>query len=98
MNDVGGMEGFGPIPIDDGHVEADWQARFMALSSALLGKVFENDEMRDAAERLDPVYYLTAPYWEKWLAAFELVLVEKGVLQPDELYDPSVDADDHHHD
>jgi nitrile hydratase len=93
------MEGFGPIPLDDDHepVEADWQARFLALTSALRGPdgLFDTDEVRDAVERLDPVTYLTAPYWEKMIAAFEMVLVDKGVVQPDELTEPSGDDDAH---
>jgi len=38
-----------------------------------------DDELRDAIERLPPLQYLAASYWERWLGALELLVVEKGV-------------------
>jgi nitrile hydratase len=83
VNDVGGVEGFGPIDTteSDEPFHADWEARVYALIVTLIGKgMFSLDEFRDAIERLPPERYLGASYYEKWLAGVETVLVERGVV------------------
>ena len=88
MNDLGGTEGFGPIDTSesDEPFHADWEARVYALNIALLSKRLYNvDEFRDAIERLPPARYLEASYYEKWLAAIETLVVERGVLDRDAL-------------
>ncbi len=88
VNDVGGMEGFGPVAVtgDDPAFRADWEARVFALNTALLrAGVYALDEFRDAVERMPPVEYLEASYYRRWLAAIQMLLVEKGVVAADEL-------------
>lgn len=91
VNDVGGMEGFGPVPLrpDDGDApafEADWQARVFALASALVhAGVYELDEFRDAIERMPVPQYLAASYYQRWLHAIETLCVDKGVLAAEDL-------------
>jgi nitrile hydratase accessory protein len=83
INDVGGMEGFGPVDPsrDDPPFHADWEAQVFALNGALLRRgVYTLDEFRDAIERMPPTAYLEASYYERWLAAIRTLLVEKGVL------------------
>jgi len=41
--------------------------------------VVNDDELRDAIERLPPQQYLAAPYYERWLGALEMLVAEKGV-------------------
>ena len=82
IHDVGGMEGFGPVDPDDDRqpFHADWEARVYALNVALLREgIYELDEFRDAIERLDPATYLRSSYYERWFAAIERLLEEKGV-------------------
>ena len=86
INDLGGTEGFGPIDTSESSepFHADWEARVYALVFALLGKGLYNiDEFRDAIERLPPARYLEASYYEKWLAAIERLVVERGVVDRD---------------
>jgi hypothetical protein len=88
INDLGGMEGFGPVdPTDDGQpFDADWEARIYALQLALLRRgVYGLDEHRDAIERLPPARYLAASPFERWLEAIEILLVEKGVVAAGDL-------------
>ena len=88
MNDVGGMEGFGPVHVtgDEPPFKADWEARVYALASALLAaEVFNLDEFRDAIERMAARDYLAASYYERWFAAISTLLVEKGVATAEEL-------------
>ena len=88
VNDVGGMEGFGPIVRDDGQepFHADWEAHVFAMVQALLGAgVFNLDEFRDAIERMPPDEYLGSSYYEKWFHAIRTLCVEKGVLSAEEV-------------
>lgn len=88
VNDVGGMEGFGPIDIDDEApgFGADWEARVWALNVTLVGQGhYTVDEFRDAIERMPPDEYLAAAYYERWLAAITTLLVEKGLVADGDL-------------
>lgn len=80
---MGGQEGFGPVPTgQDGGppFAADWEARVYALANVLRRRgVFNDDQLRDAIERLPPGQYLAAPYYERWLAAIEMLVTERGV-------------------
>jgi nitrile hydratase len=89
INDVGGVEGFPPIvpEPDPEPFHADWEAHLFAMNRALIGHgVYNLDEFRDAIERMDPQAYLAAGYYERWLAAVQTLLVEKGVLTEEELH------------
>jgi hypothetical protein len=88
---MGGQTGFGPVPTgQDGdppptsparYFAADWEARVYALAAVLRRRgVFNSDELRNAIERLPPDRYLAASYYERWLAAIEMLVQEKGVL------------------
>ena len=43
------------------------------------------DEMRRAIESLEPELYESISYYEKWTAALEILLLEKGVLSKEEI-------------
>jgi hypothetical protein len=86
VNDVGGQTGFGEIAVeaDEPPFHADWEARVYALNAALLRRgAYNLDQFRDAIERMPPAEYLTASYYERWLAAMERLVAERGLL-PDE--------------
>jgi nitrile hydratase len=80
---MGGQAGFGPVPVGDADrspFAADWQARVYALAAVLRRRgMFNDDELRDAIERLPPEQYLAASYYERWLGALETLAAEKGV-------------------
>ena len=80
---MGGQTGFGPVPVgEDGEpaFAADWEARVYALAAVLRRRgLFNDDELRDAIERLPPAEYLAASYYERWLAAIEALADRKGV-------------------
>ena len=51
-----------------------------ALAAVLRRRgLFNDDELRDAIERLPPAEYLAASYYERWLAAIEALADRKGV-------------------
>ena len=71
---MGGMHGFGRIVVetDEPVFHAAWEGRVRALVSLALAKRIANiDAFRHAIERLDPVEYLSAGYYGRWLGALE---------------------------
>jgi nitrile hydratase len=81
-HDVGGKDGYGPIAreADEPPFHREWEARVFALNRALLRRgIYDLDEFRYAVERL-PEEARAAGYYERWLAAIELLLREKGCL------------------
>lgn len=88
IHDLGGMHGFGPVaptPSEPPFKE-EWEKRAMAMFAAVAGGGFFNvDEFRYAIERMDPVHYLSSSYYEHWLHALELLMIEKGIITRSEL-------------
>lgn len=88
MNDIGGMQGFGPVdPREDpAPFHDDWEAHVFAIDAALdAAGLYQTDEFRDAIERMPPADYLSASYYERWFAAIRMLLVEKGWLTQEEI-------------
>ena len=88
INDVGGMQGFGPVrrEADGPAFHADWEAQVFVINQALLGRgVYNLDEFRDALERIPPQEYLASSYYENWLRAITVLLAERGVLTEEEM-------------
>ena len=94
---MGGMDGFGPVVSEQNEpvFHADWERRAYALVSLAMGAVQTNvDEFRHAIERIPPARYLASSYYERWLAAAEALLVERGIVTREELLakqDASID-------
>ena len=82
VHDMGGMHGLGPLdPSDDVVFHEEWEGRTLALARVLLaGMHFSLDEFRHAMERIEPSYYLTSSYYERWLEGSITLMVEKGVV------------------
>ena len=82
VHDMGGMPG-GPIDRGQHEVE-DWERLADAINGALGAKGLQStDELRRAIESLED--YRDLSYYERWVAATEKLLVEKGVLSSDEI-------------
>jgi nitrile hydratase len=88
VHDMGGMDGFGAVVREAGEpvFHADWERRLFALViSAMPAADVNIDEFRHAIERIPPGRYLASSYYERWLAAFETLLVERGIVVREEL-------------
>ena|ERR1700687_1864652 len=88
VHDMGGMDGFGPVvrEADEPVFHAEWERRVFVLVSSALGAAQINlDEFRHAIERIPPGQYLASSYYERWLAAAETLLVERGMITREEL-------------
>ena len=74
-------------PIDrEEHQHSDWELRVDALHQVLGRKGLRStDEMRRAIESLPPEEYESISYYERWTAALEILLVEKGILTASEI-------------
>jgi len=88
IHDMGGMDGFGPVVREQNEpvFHAGWEGRVYAIASLATGLVpFSADEFRHAIERTPPERYLASSYYERWLAAVETLLVERGVVTREEI-------------
>jgi len=88
VHDLGGMDGFGPVVRDQDEpaFHSEWEQRMFVLAlSTMAARCFNVDEFRRTIERIPPVQYLTASYYERWLYAVEALLAEKGIVTRDEL-------------
>jgi hypothetical protein len=84
-HDRGGEPNDEPIDQSD-HQKMDWEMRADALHQVLGQKgIRRTDEMRRSMESLDPDLYRSLSYYERWTAALELLMVEKGFLTSDEI-------------
>ena len=85
VHDRGGWTNETPIDLSE-HQIMDWEQRVDALHSVLSSKGLRTtDEMRRAIESLDEERYVSMGYYERWTAALEILLVEKGVLTTQEI-------------
>jgi nitrile hydratase len=78
---------YGPIEREANEpvFHARWEARTFGISSFLLALFGGNtDAFRRAMEQLSREAYMSG-YYQRWLAAFERMLVRAGYLGPDEL-------------
>src|SRR3712207_8733521 len=87
-HDMGGMHGFGPVVREENEpvFHGEWEKRVYGVMRAAMAQGLYNiDEMRHAIERMPPDEYLASSYYERWLAAAERLLDEKGVVSAEEL-------------
>ncbi|MEM7411385.1 MAG: nitrile hydratase subunit beta [Myxococcota bacterium] len=84
IHDLGGMVGFGAIDPegDEPTFHAPWEATAFRINVAAIAllRAYNTDEYRHAIERMEPVHYLQARYYERVLTGATSLLVEKGVL------------------
>lgn len=84
VRDLGGSSG-GPIEKSQHEIE-DWERLADAVTIVLDKKgIKTTDEHRRAIESLDPERYSKLGYYERWIAATEILLVEKGILTGEEI-------------
>ena len=88
IHDMGGMHGFGPVPIetDEPVFHAPWEGRVYAMAIAAGKKrLTEPVGLRAYIEGLEPARYLRSSYYERWMGALEDALISKGVATREEL-------------
>ena len=90
VHDLGGSPG-GPVDRSQHEVE-DWERLADAINAALGGRGLQStDELRRAIESLEN--YRELSYYERWVAATEKLLVEKGILTREEVDERSAEIE-----
>lgn len=88
VHDMGGMHGFGPIPLEENEpvFHADWEARAMALRLLMgaWGK-WSLDAGRHANESLSLQQYLNLSYYERWITSLADLAVNAELITLDEV-------------
>jgi hypothetical protein len=85
-HDLGGQPA-GPIDRSE-HQYAPWEKRVHALLVLLSHPsrdLVSTDELRRGIESLGEAEYDRLSYYERWITAITNILLQKGVLTPDEL-------------
>lgn len=88
IHDLGGLDGFGPVPHepDQAASREPWELRAFALAAAASAAgVFGGPAFRHAIERIPPARYLACSYYERWTTAVATLLVEREVVDRDRL-------------
>lgn len=89
-HDLGGQQDMGTINPEPESQEpvfhSEWERRVfgLTLATGMLGK-WNIDESRHARERQDPLVYVQNSYYENWLEGLETLLLEKGLVEGEEL-------------
>ena len=86
IHDMGGMMGFGAVAreADEPLFHEDWERVAFGILLQASGNVgFSDDHLRAHIERIPPLAYLQASYYERWTRALESFLEERGLLSPD---------------
>lgn len=85
IHDRGGWPDTTPIDRDE-HVYTMWEKRTDAIRGVLGAKqIIRTDELRRAIESIEPAQYERLSYYERWLMAIEMLLIEKGLLTREEI-------------
>ena len=88
IHDMGGMHGFGPIPIEQNEpvFHEEWEARAMALRLLMGGwGKWSLDAGRHANESLSPQQYLNLSYYERWITSLADLAVNAGLISLEEI-------------
>lgn len=88
VHDMGGMHGFGPVEPEANEpvFHAPWEGRVLALRRAAgAWRRWNIDAGRHSIERLPPADYLRMSYYEKWFASSIRLLLDAGLVTPQEL-------------
>ena len=83
-HDLGGLD-FGPIDPDE-HPFTFWEKQIDAIR-AVIGakKIVSTHENRRTIEQLGHDAYDTLNYYERWTAALQRQMIDKGILTQDEI-------------
>ena len=88
VHDLGGKQGFGPVDVDEEELpfHADWEGRMWAIAQCGLGrKGWTIDWWRYCRELIDPVDYLSRPYFDSWMQAYTAAYIDSNAMTLEEI-------------
>ncbi|MFK7962729.1 MAG: nitrile hydratase subunit beta [Burkholderiaceae bacterium] len=95
-HDLGGLHGFGPVTMDadDEAFHEPWEKRLFSLALAMGATGAWNlDQARSARESMGVLRYRQSSYYQIWLAGMVTLLLERGLVTPEELDQGAVKSD-----
>ena len=88
IHDLGGMQGFGRIDVDEPEVQFHhpYEARMRCIAHTITqAPDWSKDWFRHCRELIDPGEYLTRPYFDNWAQGYCAMLVNSGWASVNEL-------------
>ena len=88
IHDLGGRQGFGTINVHETEApfHEPWEARVLGIVRAMSPAADWNiDWFRHCRELIEPVDYLTRPYFDQWLQTYAAMLVNSDIATVQEL-------------
>ena len=88
VHDLGGRQGFGAIDVNEPEEQfhEEWEARVRAMITVMSRAPDWNlDWFRFCRELIDPVDYLSRPYFDQWLQSYAAMMVNSGLATVEEL-------------
>lgn len=87
IHDLGGKEGYGPVPVTTGDApfDHDWERRMWGLAREALVPSITIDWFRHGLELMVPGDYLTQSYFEKWATNYLMIFADDGIATLDEI-------------
>lgn len=84
IHDLGGVEGFGPVPVESGDKDfrdlEDWEKRTFALTWSPIVPGSTIDWFRHGLERMVPADYLAFSYFQKWCTNNLVQMIDNGTI------------------
>ncbi len=82
VHDLGGREGFGPIDVDEPEVafHHHWEGRMWGISKSTRQPDWTIDWWRHVRELIDPIDYLSRPYFDSWAQTQIAAFIDSGVF------------------
>jgi nitrile hydratase beta subunit len=88
IHDLGGRQGFGPIDVHEPEepFHEPWEGRVFGMVRSISRPAdWSIDWFRHCREMIEPVDYLTRPYYDQWLQTYAAMMVNSGVATVAEL-------------
>lgn len=87
IHDLGGREGFGAIDVNEADVpfHHEWEGRMWSISKATRQPDWSIDWWRWIRELIDPIDYLSRPYYDSWAQTQIAAFIASGVFTLDEI-------------
>jgi nitrile hydratase len=88
IHDLGGRQGFGTVDVDEPEepFHEAWEGRVWGMVRAMTRLPDWNlDWFRHCRELINPVDYLTRPYFDQWVQTYAAMLVNSGAATVEEL-------------
>ncbi|MEP2780984.1 MAG: nitrile hydratase subunit beta [Pseudoruegeria sp.] len=87
IHDLGGKQGYGPIDVNEVEeaFHADWEGRMWAIARLCSAPDWTIDWWRNVREHIDPIDYLSRPYFDSWMQTYAVAFICSGTFTAEEV-------------